>query len=97
MNRRQMDLNSFLPAAVIFDMDGVLVDTNPFHIQKWQTLLAARRYPDRCWDRPMIPSSAISLETGPLQRTVDGLAKNSRRGSEELSLRTPNPSRESKG
>jgi len=35
-----MTTNSFLPAAVILDMDGVLADTNPFHVQKWEALLA---------------------------------------------------------
>jgi HAD superfamily hydrolase (TIGR01509 family) len=30
-----------LPAAAIFDMDGVLIDSNPFHIQKWTELLRA--------------------------------------------------------
>ena len=34
-----MSPDLFLPAAVIFDMDGVLVDTNPFHVRKWEALL----------------------------------------------------------
>jgi beta-phosphoglucomutase-like phosphatase (HAD superfamily) len=33
-----MNPNSLLPAAVIFDMDGVLVDTSSFHVQKWEAL-----------------------------------------------------------
>jgi beta-phosphoglucomutase len=37
-----MKLNSRLPAALIFDMDGVLVDSNPFHIQKWKEFLQER-------------------------------------------------------
>jgi len=28
-----------LPAAAIFDVDGVLVDSNPFHLRKWKALL----------------------------------------------------------
>jgi len=34
-----------LPAGLIFDMDGVLVDSNPFHLQKWVALLDAHRIP----------------------------------------------------
>lgn len=31
------------PAAAIFDMDGVLVDSNPFHVEKWMAFLKERK------------------------------------------------------
>jgi HAD superfamily hydrolase (TIGR01509 family) len=34
-----------LPAAAIFDMDGVLIDSNPFHLRKWVALLKEHRIP----------------------------------------------------
>ncbi len=32
-----------LPAAAIFDMDGVLIDSNPFHLEKWKEFLGQHR------------------------------------------------------
>lgn len=37
-----MTSRASLPAAAIFDMDGVLVNSNPFHLQKWVDLLNER-------------------------------------------------------
>jgi HAD superfamily hydrolase (TIGR01509 family) len=34
-----------LPEAIIFDMDGVLVDSNPFHLRKWVALFKAHGIP----------------------------------------------------
>jgi HAD superfamily hydrolase (TIGR01509 family) len=47
-----MKSKSLLPAAVIFDMDGVLVDSNPFHIQKWVEFLQVRGIPYHAEDLP---------------------------------------------
>jgi len=47
-----MRSNSRLPAALIFDMDGVLVDSNPFHIQKWKEFLHERGIPYNVADLP---------------------------------------------
>lgn len=46
-----------LPAAIIFDMDGVLLDSSPFHVRKWQGLLEAH---------------GIPYDEGELRRTVLG-------------------------
>jgi beta-phosphoglucomutase family hydrolase len=51
-----MDSSLRLPAAVIFDMDGVLVDTNSFHVRKWEALLAEYGL---AFDRKALPKQVL--------------------------------------
>jgi HAD superfamily hydrolase (TIGR01509 family) len=79
-----MNPNSFLPAAVIFDMDGVLVDTNPFHVQKWEALLAEHGIG---FDRKTLPKLVLGPGNEPTLRHFFGdrlTADDMRRLSEEL-------------
>jgi HAD superfamily hydrolase (TIGR01509 family) len=45
-----------LPAALIFDMDGVLVDSNPYHLQKWENLLRHHQVP---FDPKLLPRQIL--------------------------------------
>ena len=40
-----MDRSQVFPSALVFDMDGVLIDSNPFHLQKWARFLDERGVP----------------------------------------------------
>jgi len=51
-----MDSPTCLPAAVIFDMDGVLVNSNPYHLQKWIDLFNEHHIP---FDEAALPEQTL--------------------------------------
>ena len=82
-----MTANSLLPAAVIFDMDGVLADTNPFHVRKWEALLTEYGI---AFDRKTLPMQVLGPGNDPTLRHFFGkriTADDRLRLSEELEAR----------
>jgi beta-phosphoglucomutase family hydrolase len=80
-------MNSLLPAAVIFDMDGVLVDTNPFHVKKWEALLTEQGI---AFDREALPKQVTGPGNDSILRHFFGerlTAEERLRLSEELEAR----------
>ena len=80
-------MNSLLPAAVIFDMDGVLVDTNPFHVKKWEALLTEHGI---AFDREALPKQVTGPGNDSILRHFFGerfTAEDRLRLSEELEAR----------
>jgi HAD superfamily hydrolase (TIGR01509 family) len=43
-----------LPAALIFDMDGVLIDSNSFHLEKWAGYLREHKIPFKEEELPLL-------------------------------------------
>src|SRR5579863_9061931 len=75
------------PAALIFDMDGVLVDSNPFHLRKWMEMLDELGVP---YDPVALPEQIFGSRNDTALRLflgADLLDEESRRISEELERR----------
>ncbi len=75
------------PAAVIFDMDGVLVDSNPFHLQKWAEFLRERGV---AFQEADLPQLILGQRNDTLFRYFFGskiTAEESRRMGEEVEAR----------
>jgi beta-phosphoglucomutase len=74
---------SKLPSAVIFDMDGVMIDSNPFHLRKWIDLLELHGIP---FNRKQLPEQLFGMRNDAALRFFFGRISKRRRHelSEEL-------------
>jgi beta-phosphoglucomutase len=84
---RQNQTGTPKPSAVVFDMDGVLVDSNPFHLAKWVAFLGERGI---AFDRGELPGQIFGQRNDTVLRRFLGedLSRTeSRRMSEELEAR----------
>lgn len=64
-----MNSNHHLPAALIFDMDGVLVQSNPFHLEKWADVLSKHQI---AFDPEALPRQVFGHHNHELFRTFFG-------------------------
>ncbi len=72
------------PHAIIFDMDGVLVNSNPYHLQKWRDLLNEHGIP---YDEAALPKQILGPRNDTAFRIFFGAQiskEESKRLSEEL-------------
>lgn len=79
-----MPTNIEPPAAVIFDMDGVLVDSNPYHLAKWIDFLDERKI---AYNRDELPELILGKRNDTAFRYFLGpdlTREESRRLSEEI-------------